>query len=91
MNFEAIKTIRIHNWSWSRIKAIKFADSFINLISNKYPLGIEDIKNQTYFVVPGFEHVTKNQPIIKFNPAEGAWELSVTNLLSDLNNIHIIE
>ena len=82
MDTLGIKTIRIHNFRWSKSKAVKFAQKFIDIIAKKYPMGIEeDIENKQYFVIPGFEHVTKHQPIVRYNPAEGAWELSSTNFI----------
>jgi len=78
MDTYALKTIRVHNWKWSRAKAIKFVQHYIDLISAKYPLGIEDSKNENYFVLPGFEHVTKNQPILAYK-VDG-WELTTANL-----------
>jgi len=77
MNLDAIKTIRIHNYKWNKVKATKFANNFINIISKKYPAGLD---SNVYFVLPGFEHVTKHQPIVEFNPVEGIWELSTTDL-----------
>jgi hypothetical protein len=78
MDFDALRTIRIHRWKWSRTKAQKFAQTYIDLISAKYPMGPEE--ETTYYVLPTFEHVTKFQPIVKFNPTEGAWELATTTL-----------
>ena len=75
MSTEAIKTIQIHNWKMSAFKAKKIAQHFVDLIQAAYPLGIENTENETYFVLPGFEHVTKNQPVAGYNPTEGQWEL----------------
>lgn len=75
MNFEALKSIRNNNLKWSITKCKQFSETFIDIITKKYPIGIDD---STYFVIPGYEHVTKNQPIIAFNPSEGSWELETT-------------
>lgn len=78
MDVDAIKTIRIHNWKWPRTKAEKFAKSYLGLIQGAYPTGIEG--SETYFVLPGFEHVTKHQPVVAYNPSQGEWELQTRNL-----------
>lgn len=75
MDFDALRSIRIHHWKWNRNKAIKYAQNYINIVQKKYP---EGINNNTYFVLPGFEHVTKYQPIIVFNNADAIWELTTT-------------
>jgi hypothetical protein len=80
---EAIRTVKIHNWKWTRYKIEKFLKNILKLVQNKYP---EGLTNGTYFVVPGFEHVTKAQPIIRFNPAEGMWEISTINLFENIKN-----
>ena len=80
MNIEALKTIRVHNWKWSRAKAMEFAQKYIDLISAKYPVGL-DVSNETYFVIPGFEHVTNNQPVVAYSTG-GEWELSTADLFT---------
>jgi len=75
MDNEIIKIIKNSNSKWSIPKCKKYVDNFIKIISKKYPLGLE---NNEYFVLPGFEHVTKNQPIIKFDPTESTWVLEKT-------------
>jgi len=79
---EAIKTVKIHNWKWTKGKIEKFLKLHLKLVQDKYP---EGLPNSTYFVVPGFEHVTKNQPVVKFSPAEGIWVISTLTLFE--NNI----
>jgi len=76
MDIFAVRTVRIHNWKWPKLKAEKLLKHYVDIIGKKYPTGIEE-SNQ-YFVVPGFEHVTKDQPIISYNPAEACWEVSTT-------------
>jgi len=80
----ALKTIRIHNWKMSKTKAVKLAQKYLDLIQSKYPMGPDN--DTTFFVVPGFEHVTRLQPIVTFNPTEGAWELSTTDLFVQQSN-----
>jgi|TARA_B110000902_G_C14092744_1_gene507523 hypothetical protein len=71
----ALKTIISYNKRWRARKATIFVNKYIKLISEKYPKGLKD-----YFVVPGFEHVTRNQPIIVFNSTEDIWELRSNTL-----------
>ena len=79
MDQQAIRTIRIHNFKKSMEEAIQMAEGFLALIESKYPLGIEN-PDVTYFVMPGYEHVTKYQPIAIFTGIEGKWQLSNTTL-----------
>lgn len=85
MNQEAIKTIRVHNWGMSRTQAIALAQRYVDLISGAYPSGVES-DNETYFVVPGFEHVTKHQPVLAYHPTEAQWELQTRNLFVEPTN-----
>jgi hypothetical protein len=71
MNQIALKTIRNQNSKWTVAKCKKHAQGFINLINKNLPEGASQ-----YFVIPGFEHVTKNQPIISFTE-EGEWVLDI--------------
>ena len=75
MDIEALTTIKNLNWKWRPSKCIKYAQGIMDIIARKYPKGIEATE---YFVLPGFEHVTKNQPIISYNGAAGHFELTVT-------------
>lgn len=77
MNLKAIKSIRIVR-KCTRRQALKFVEKHINLLNSTYPQGFDN-EEKTYFVLPGFENTTKNQPIIKFNPGEGKWELHTTS------------
>ena len=74
MNQVALKTIKSKNSKWTTAKCKKYANSVISMISKKFPEGTE---GDQYFVVPGFLHVTKNQPIILFNPTNGEWDLEI--------------
>ena len=78
MSLLAIRTIRIHNFGMTRDEARFKAKEFTDLINKKYPEGVED--ETTYFVMPGFEHVTKHQPIAGYNSTEASWELYTTDL-----------
>jgi hypothetical protein len=84
MDIDALKTIRIHNWKMPRTKAIKLAQKYLEVIQFSYPTGVED--ETTYFVIPGFEHVTRFQPIVVYNLTEGIWEVSTTNLFVQQSN-----
>ena len=75
MSQEAINTIRVHKWKMTKRQAEKFAQNYVDIIQNAYPIGIEDTDNETYFVLPGFEHVTKHQPVVAYHPTQGMWEL----------------
>jgi hypothetical protein len=79
----AIKTLRIQNWKWTRYKAVKFLERCKNIILKKYPEGLE---SNVYFVVPGCEHITRNQPIISYNPAMGEWEITTNDLFKQVKN-----
>jgi hypothetical protein len=74
MDPEALKTIRRKNSKWTMSKCKKHVQHVIDIISKKFPDGIKD---DAYFTVPGFEHVTKNRPVISYNPIEGIYELTV--------------
>lgn len=72
MNIEALKTISNSNKKWNLSKCKNYADKYIQIISKKYPKGLQESE---YFILPKYEHVTRNQPIIIFNQIEGMWEL----------------
>jgi len=83
----ALRTIRALHPKMTRSQCLKMINKFVDIISRKYPDGFEDIKDSrerllkertTYFVLPKFTHVTKNQPIIKWNFIEKIWEIDVT-------------
>jgi hypothetical protein len=78
MSLEAIKTIRIHNWGMTRLGAKKLAQETIDILLGAYPTGVES-DNETYYVIPGFEHVTKHQPVVAYHPTEG-WVLQTRDL-----------
>lgn len=81
MDIAAIQTIRNYNRRWGKRAAEKFASKFINLINKKYPEGPD--KN-TYYVIPGFEQVTRDQPIVQFNETDGIWVLSSFTLFTHI-------
>lgn len=76
MDLSAIRTVQIHKFRCTKDEAVEELSKNLNLIANKYPAGLD---TNTYFVVKGYEHVTKNQPIIRFSPSEGNWEITTIN------------
>ncbi len=74
MDIKALKTIQIHNWGFDRDDCVAVVNNIIEKISAKYPKGVD---RKVYFVIPGYEHVTRNQPIIRYNIE--AFELSTIN------------
>jgi len=70
MDFNALKTIKNYNLKLSLLDCKNKAESFLKLISKKYPKGKSE-----YFVMVGFEHVTKNQPIAQYNTDLNEWEI----------------
>jgi hypothetical protein len=87
MSLLAIRTIRIQNFDFDREDARQSAKEFIDLITAKYPSGLEDetINEKSYFVMPGYEHVTRHQPIAGYNSKEASWELYTTDLFLQPN------
>jgi hypothetical protein len=85
MDAEALRTIKVQNWKYSIAQVKRAASEFLKLLSTKYPLGLEDVVNATFFVMPGYEHVTKNQPIAVFNGSQGEWELSTSTQFVEPN------
>ena len=85
MSLHALKTIRVHNWKWKRRQCVSFVQKYINILNGAYPDGLEG-KNMEYYIIPGYEHVTKNQPILVFNSLEKEWKLSTTNLFLEPSN-----
>ena len=84
MSLLAIRTIRIHNFSKSRSQAREIGETFVTLIGRKYPNG-PDTDKEIYFVLPGYEHVTKYQPVAVFNKLDNSWELSTINTFKQPN------
>lgn len=78
-NENAIRTIRGLNWKFTKVRAQKHVNKFLSLIQKRYPEG-DKIFPTAYFVMPGYEHVTRNQPIAIYNENTAAWEISVINL-----------
>jgi len=56
----------------------KLFNKYLKMISNKYPDGI---KEGDYFSVPGYEHVTTDRPIIKYNEEEKEFYITVQNFI----------
>jgi hypothetical protein len=69
----ALKTIKFHNRRWSKSKCLKFVNDLIdNFIFKKYPEGIPE--NQ-FLVLPGYEHVNRDQPIVTYNNSISQYQL----------------
>lgn len=77
MNRQALRRIKGKYHKWSKTQCVKFVNKYINIIEKKYPEGIEE---SNYFVLPGFEHVRHNQPIIVFNQMEQQYELDAVSI-----------
>lgn len=75
MNYEIFKVIKSKHYKWNRIQCQNFVNKYIDKLQLLLPRGIPE--NQ-YFVVPGYEHVTRFQPIIIFNASSKLYELSST-------------
>lgn len=71
----ALKTIKLYNRRFTRQQCIDLGDKYIKLIKAKYPSGIPESQ---YFVVPGFNNITKNQPVIIYG-IDGEYQLSTVN------------
>jgi len=80
MDLNAIRTIRIHNFKASRTACVKKAKAFLDLLTKHKPKGFTEVGTEQYYVMPGFEHVTKFQPVAVYSDTEGEWQLSCTTL-----------
>lgn len=74
MNPEALKTIRRGKDKWTIAKCRKHVNTIIKGVDKLYPDGL-DAGN--YIVIPGFEHVTKNQPVLSYNAINSVWDLNI--------------
>tara|TARA_R110002012_G_scaffold194335_5_gene362144 strand:- start:222 stop:464 length:243 start_codon:yes stop_codon:yes gene_type:complete len=74
MNIEALKTIKRGKKKWSIAKCKKHVKSIIKGVDNLYPDGLS---KGNYIVIPGFEHVTKNQPVLSYNATNSVWDLNI--------------
>lgn len=81
MNIKALKVIKDYNLKLTLLECKDKAIEFIQIITKKYPNGLDN----TYFVMPGFEHVTRNQPIASFDPTEGLWQLDINTKFENIN------
>jgi len=84
---KAIRTIRALKWRCSKYRAKKIINTYGRIITKKYPNGL-DTSNEEYFVLPGFEHVTKNQPVFKYNNSLGNWEIKAESKFNNPNTIN---
>jgi hypothetical protein len=76
LEYETIQLIKSRNKGWNKYACIRFVDKCLTRIKAKLPDGIPS--NQ-YFVLPGFEDVCHNQPIIIFDPTESMYKLTLNN------------
>jgi len=74
MRQTAVKTIKAKYPSWGVYKVNKFLNKHLKLVASKYPEGLDD-----YFVLPGFEKHTNNQPVLIYNV--DAWVVDVNTIL----------
>ena len=78
MELKAIRTIRIQNPKLTRKECRLKAESFINVLEKSYPGGCDN--TDTYFVMPGCEHISRHQPVAVFvagdSETQGSWVLS---------------
>lgn len=81
MDVNAIRTIRIHNFKATRPSCVEKAQKFLDTLTKHRPMGFDgESDNDQYYVMPGYEHVTKYQPIAIYSGTEGEWQLSSTSL-----------
>lgn len=75
----AVKTIRTQIPSLTGKQCKQKVCLFLKVLNKSLPNGGKT--KDTYFVMPGMEHVTKNQPIGVFIPSEsgGEWILTTTD------------
>lgn len=73
MEYEVFKTIKSKHFRWNRIQCQSFVDKFIDKLSKWIPDGIPE--NQ-YIVLPGYEHITRYQPIIVYNQEAKIYQLT---------------
>jgi hypothetical protein len=72
----AIRSIKVKYRKFSNKKALDFSNKYLLFITKKYPNGIN---NNTYFVLPGFEKFTRNQPVFKYDFENNRWELTTND------------
>ena len=73
MEYEVFKAIKSLHYRWNRIQCQSFVDRFISKLIKWIPNGIPE--NQ-YIVLPGYEHITRFQPIIIYNQEAKIYQLS---------------
>jgi hypothetical protein len=73
MDYSLFQAIKSRHYKWNRIQCFNFANKYVKIIARKFPEGIPD--NQ-YFVIPGYEDMTKFQPIVIFDTIEQAFILT---------------
>ena len=73
MDYSLFQAIKSRHYKWNRIQCFNFANKFLKIIAKAHPEGIPE--NQ-YYVIPGYEDMTKFQPIIAFDIIEQAYILT---------------
>jgi len=76
LEYETIQLIKSRNKGWNKYACIRFVEKWLSRLKTQLPDGIPE--NQ-YFVLPGFEDVGHNQPIIKFDPSESMYKIALNN------------
>jgi hypothetical protein len=80
---EAIYTIRALQFKCTKTKALKQIEYFLKLLNQKYPLGFNNVE-KSHFTMPGFEHVTRKQPIAKYDSQENKWVIKTYTIFNFL-------
>jgi len=84
IDYQLFKSIKSRHYRWNRIQCFNFANKYVNIISKKYPNGIEE--NQ-YFVIPGYEDMTKFQPIVVFDNIQNKFVLTTNTMFFTPSNL----
>jgi hypothetical protein len=84
MDLQLFQSIKSKHYKWNRIQCFRFADRFVRIISSKYPKGIPESE---YFVLPGYESMTRFQPIVIFDPLTATFILSSNTVFFTPSNL----
>ena len=77
-------SIKSRHYRWNKIQCFNFAKKYIKILNKKYPEGVPP---DQYFVLPGYEDMTKFQPIFVFDPIEGGFTLTSNTTFFSPNKI----
>lgn len=75
MEYEIFRSIKLVHPKWNKVQCMKFIEKHLNLCIHNLKEGLPD--NQ-YIVLPGFESVTRFQPIIIYNSKDSIFEVITT-------------